>query len=494
MTLALGLVLLTATVAVGSSVAIFPLQEFGEGRNDADLAFTRILAERLAKSGNEIIDLKAVIAYMATNRIRSVGHLDTYNIYRVRSDLGVPFVLLGTVTQREERPEPSIGLTLQLVRTSDARIVWTFIGSMSAGEERRILGIGEPKSSAELKPLLVDEILAQWPWRMIKEEQPSGSINIDSVVLEPRHLKPGEEVHGEVRLRNVWRANQVPRAFFKVDEQLYPATVSVDGSTYKGSWVVGQKDGRFPVNLLLSWPRYGRTETTLLGSYSIEGTSPLFELDLDGVKIVDGIPIFKDKLVIIPRMLVRKAMSRWRLAFYKENGRLSGELTGNGNLPGSFIWGAEDEHGTSIENGDYDVVVEAWDQAGNLGKATRRVELIRSLPSVGMTSAMDGKELVVNLKQQGKVPLSFWQLQMWNEEGNLLSHAEGKELPVKIGIEMPDSGQDHKIEGSLYVRDIFGNQTRRKLNNLLPDIGGEAKAKAKAKKAKGISETWVDEF
>ncbi len=428
---------------------------------------------------------------MANNRIRSVGHLQTYNISRVRTDLGVPFVLLGTVTQRKERPEPSMGLTLQLIRTIDARIVWNFVSSMSTGEERRVLGIGEPRSTEELQPLLLDEVLAQWPWKMIKEEQPSSSMNIDTAVLEPEYLKPGDEVHSTVRLRNLWRTGQEPRVFFKVDDQLYPATVSADGGTYKGSWVVGKKDGRFTVYLLFSWPRYGRTETKLLGNYVIDGSSPLFKLELSGVKIINGIPIFNKDLVILPKMLVRKAMSRWRLAFYYGNGNLFGDMTGTGNLPESFIWSAKDKHG-SIENGTYEVVVEAWDQAGNPGKASRQVMLNRSLPSVGVSAAMNGKEMVVNLEPRGKVPLAFWQMQMWTKQGNLVSNSEGKELPVKIGVELPNPDQAHDIQGLLIMQDIFGNQTRRDLKGLLPRLG--EKAEAKKEEPKGVSESWVDEF
>jgi len=299
-------------------------------------------------------------------------------------------------------------------------------------------------------------------------------------------------VHSTVRLRNVWRADQAPRVFFKVDQQLYPATVSSDGSTYKGSWVVGEKDGSFPVHMLFSWPRYGRTETTLLGRYIIDGTSPLFELQLSGAKIVNGIPIFNDKLVIKPRMLVRKTMSRWRLAFYHGNGDLYGDMTGDGNLPESFVWAAKDKYG-NIANGAYDVVVEAWDKAGNMGKATRRVELDRGSAGVEVTSAVKGNELVVNLKHQGRIPLAFWRLQMWTEEGDLLSQTEGKELPIRIGVKLPGAGQDRKIEGSLFAQDIFGNKIRRKVGNLLPHIDDKDKLKVKVE-PKTVSESWVDEF
>lgn len=481
----------TVVNAVGTPVAVFPLQEYGGGRYDANIPLTRLLAQRLAESGNEIIDLKSVIAFMAINRIRSVGYLETYNIARVRDELGVPFVLLGTVTQREDRPEPSLGLTLQLVRTSDARTVWSFAGSLSRGEERRVLGFGEPGSTKALEPLLLGEVIQQWPWRLVQQQQPPSSINIETAILEPAYVKPGEEVHCTVRLRNLWRTGQAPRVFFKVEDQLYPATVSADGTTYKGSWVVGKADGRFTVRLLLSWPEYGRTEKSLLGTYVIDSASPVFKLELSGVKVVDGIPIFNEELVIKPQMLVRKPMSRWRLAFYKSDGDLFGDMTGSGNLPPIFVWQANNSRGTIVDNGVYEVRVEAWDKAGNMGSASRQVRLDRSAPFAKVSATVKGKEMIVKLNNLSRVPLASWQLQMWTKDGDLISRSDGKKLPVKIGVELTAPDQAKNIRGVVIMRDVFGHQSRQDVKDLLPQL---KKKTVKKPEPKTISKNWVDEF
>lgn len=481
-------------------VAVFPLQELGDGRNDANLPLTKILAEQLAENGNKIIGLDTVIAFMANNRIRTLGHLDTFHISRVRSELGAAFILLGTVTQRKERPEPSLGLTLNLVRTSDARTVWSYVDSLSTGEEQRVLGIGEPQSTADLRPLLLKEIFKQWPWRIINEVQQAGSINIDSVLVEPKYVRPGDEVHSRVRLRKNWLTGKAPRVFFKADNQLYPATLSADGSTYEGSWIAGEENGSFPVDLLIEWPLYGRSETTLLGNYLVDGTPPLLEVELPGVKILDGMPVFHRQLVIAPRLLVRKSLSRWRLAFYYESGNLAGDMTGAGNVPKHFIWSGKGNFGR-LEDGVYKVVVEVWDKAGNLAKASKQVVLNRSMPKVDLAVEHDAEGLVVDLAHKGKVPLAFWRMEMWTKEGKLLTQSEGKELPVKIGVKLSDSEQqdvEKNIRGVVVMEDVLGNQVRQKVEDLLPKLEAQAKAKTKAegesKKSKGISEKWVNEF
>ena len=474
--------------AIGTPVAVFPLQELREGRNDVDLQFTRTLIERLAENHNEVISLETIITFMAINRIRTVGHLETINISWARRDLAVGFVLIGTITQQKEKPSPSLGLVLNLVRTSDMQVVWSYIGSVSTTEERRVLAIGEPDSTEELQGMLLDEILEKWPWRIIKEEPQVGTLNIDSAILEPQFVRPGDEIHCRVRLRNTWPAGHEPRVFFKADDQLYPATVAADGFSYEATWVAGEQSGRFPVTLLLEWPYYGRIEMALLGTYVIDVIPPLFEIELRGVKYVENMPVFNQEVVIMPRMIVRKPLDRWHLAIYFEDDSTPvGDMNGAGNLPERIIWKGRGR----VEDGIYEIVIEAWDEAGNSAIAKKNVVMDRSIPQVDLTMERSDEELVVDLKQIGKVPLKYWRLEMWTKEGRILTQTEGQELPGEIGIQLPPSSQDQAIEGFLFYEDILGKRVRKKVQDFLPKLG---KKPVEAEEPKGISKKWVDEF
>ena len=474
---------------IGTPVAVFPLQELKEGRNDANLQFTRTLIEKLAENDNEVIGLETIITFMANNRIRTVGHLETINISWARRDLAVGFVLIGTVTQQKEKPSPSLGLVLNLVRTSDFRIVWSYIGSVSTSEERRVLGIAEPDSTAQLQQILLDEILEKWPWQIIKEEPQVGSLNIDSAILEPKFVRPGDEIHSRVRLRNTWPAGQEPRVFFKADDQLYPATFAADGFSYEATWVAGEQSGRFPVTLLLEWPYYGRTEMAKLGTYVVDATPPLFEIELRGVKYVENMPVFNQEVVIMPRMIVRKPLDRWHLAIYFENDSPPvGDMNGSGNLPERIIWKGRGR----VEDGMYEIVIEAWDKAGNSAIARKNVVMDRSVPQVDLALERSEDELVVDLEQIGKVPLRYWRLEMWTKEGRILTQTEGQELPGEISIQLPPSSQDQEIEGFLFYEDILGKRVRKKVEDFLPKLG--KKPAAEAEEPKGISKKWVDEF
>ena len=110
------------STAAAAPIAFFPLQDLSQGLNGINIPFTRYLAKRIDESGTGVFNFETIIAFMANNRIRSSGQLETYYINLVRQELGAAYVLLGTVTQNKEQPNLSLGVTLNLVRTSDARI------------------------------------------------------------------------------------------------------------------------------------------------------------------------------------------------------------------------------------------------------------------------------------------------------------------------------------------------------------------------------------
>ncbi len=473
-------------------IAVFPLQELNRGRNEVNLPFTRALAEHLAASGNEVQSHATVISFMAHSRIRTVGYLESFHITRVREELGAAFVLMGTITQMKERPLPSMGVTLHLVRTTDSRTVWSYVGHTSSADERRVLGIGEPTTAAALMPILLDDIVAKWPWDIIREMQQATAVSIDSVVLHPNYVRPGAEVSVRIRLRNEWPASRAPRLFFMADDQIHAATLRDDGVTYEASWIAGDRDGRFPVNLLLEWSRYGRSETALLGTYLVDGAPPLLELELRGATLQEEIPVFRNELVILPRMIVRKPLSRWRLSFLNDKGELVGADDGIGNLPEVFVWRGRGNTQVPVESGEYEVVVDVWDLAGNEAKASRRVLMARRPPEVELAVEKNGQEMLVDLEHDGKIPLAYWRMEMWSKEGRLIKTAEGRELPAQVGVELSEAVAEGDIEGFLLVQDILGNRSNRNVGDIFQQLGRrqpEVKEEAPV-----FQETWVDEF
>jgi hypothetical protein len=148
-----------------------------------------------------------------------------------------------------------------------------------------------------------------------------------------------------------------------------------------------------------------------------------------------------------------------------------------------------------VGDGIYVVEVEIWDNAGNSAKASQRVAMDRSVPKVDLVLNRSDEEVVVDLLYDGKVPLKYWRLEMWTKEGRIVTQAEGEDLPVRLGVDLPDSERDPEIEGRLVYQDAMGKQVRQKVGNLLAKVDEKPGPKEKAnEEKKGVSESWVDGF
>jgi hypothetical protein len=492
----IGLVLLCtlfpATVAAGvAPIAVFPLRDLSLGGNGVNLPFTQYLASRLAETGSEISSLDTIISFMANNRIRVAGQLETYHIKLVQEELGAAFILLGTITQAKENPTPSVGLTLNLIRTDDARTIWSYVGAISSADIQTILGVGDIKSVAGLEMVLGNDIMARWPGEIVNREQQT-TISIDSIVLEPEHLSPGGEIYCAVSFRNIWQEGRAPRIFFKADDQFHAASLLPGSNTYAASWIVGEKDGRYPVTLILEWPFYGRTETVPLGFYIVDGAPPLVDVNLKGESMAGDPPIFTGEVTVVPQLLIRKPIVRWRIAFQTDTGIVLALQEGSGNLPEWFTWeGILGEF--ERPQGLYKVILDVWDESGNMGSATKQFELNRTIPMVAITAEKKEQEMVLDLQPDSKVPLAFWRLEMWSEEGKLLKTAEGSELPAQVKIDLPTNGEDQKIEGILMMGDVLGHKTQKEIKGLFPPAGQETDEETDKEAPLG-TETWVEDF
>lgn len=483
----------TAEAAAATApLAFLPLQDLSQGRNGINFSLTRYLTERIEKNGTEVYNPDTVISFLANNRIRTTGQLESYYINLAREELGVSYILLGTVIQNSETPTLSLGVTLNLIRTYDARTVWSYVGAFSEGDFRHLLEIGEPKSIEALQVLLGNDIMKQWPGnKLIQEEQSTASI--ESMTLRPKSVIPGGEMYCSVHLRNLWAPGRAPSVFFKADDQIHSATaVSREANTYEATWVAGEKDGRYPVNLILEWPRYNRIETFQLGTYLVDGVKPLIELKLRGASLQEGeLPVFSGNVTVVPRRLIRKPIDHWRISFRNSADLEVAARKSDGELPEVLTWNGRNFIGGQEIEGEYQVVFEVWDKTGNTASATSRFELNHKLPSLIMTAEKEGQAVTVNLKSGGKVPLAFWRLEMWSKEGKLLKTAEGRDLPPQIEVELPTAAEDQEIEGTLVLEDVLGNKVRKNFDNLLHPPEPE---KNEIIEVKPTTKAWVDEF
>lgn len=468
------------------SVAVLPVEDLSQGRNGVNFPLTDFLQQSMTERGLEVIPSDRVITFMARNRIRWLGFLSTSHICQAKQDLGADFVLLGTVSQRQDLPLAALGMVLSLVRTSDARTIWTDVGGVSKADVSNFLAIDEPENIDEILPVLTRQIMNSWP-SVIEEAEGSPGMFVETSRLEPMHAKPGDEVRCNVRLRPAIGNDKLSQVLLMVGDDNYLEMRENQANMYSVSWFAPDRDGSLPVSLVLKYGS-GGMKVFFVGNYQVDNSAPKLSLKIVGAK-VNNITAFNARLPVIPVWQDPEPVSRWSFSIQNLNGEIMAGVEGTGAIPPRFVWKGQRPDGRKAEDGMYEIILKVWDRADNPTVATQKVFLKGNPPTPVINAETDMDSLVVRLDCEDEIPVDFWTLEILYSDGEVLMQSQGNELPADISVPYPSSGEARKLECSASVKDVLGNKVRKKISDLMQLVVPHEEESGAAKQ-----DEWVPEF
>lgn len=237
--LSIFLFMCSISYADAGSVAVFPFEDLSLGNNGVNLEFTSSIASQLREQKIIVISEHTVQSYMARNRIRWVGYLDSESILKANKEFAADYILFGTLLKKQPYSHlslPSFGITLFLVSTHDAQTVWSYSKGISRSDVQNLLGIAEPKTEDELLALLVKDVFAAWPDTLdFANKQTTARAEIENVTLLPKFVQPGGIVKCTIRLRQS-DFLESPEVLVKAGNKIYFAKENGNGRQYEVSW------------------------------------------------------------------------------------------------------------------------------------------------------------------------------------------------------------------------------------------------------------------
>ena len=471
--------------ALAVKVAVLPIEDLGTGVNGVDMQVTKLVAEDLKSMGIDVVPQDRIMDFLVSNRIRTVGYLSTYYVLRLREQLGADLVLVGSVCQKNRKAPVGLGLALNLIRTDDSRVVWSNAKGMSRADFVKLLGLDEPSSTQEIMAMLTRDVLATWPEDIEQAMVRMPIFQIESVSIWPKYVVPGQDVECRVRLRST--DDQRPEVFLDVKDIGKIPMTREGASGYVATWKAPLENGKYPIDLIMRWPS-GRIKNAVLGSFSVDSTPPAVTLDLKGVRLGDSVA-FRDRILAIPKLLHPEPVARWEISVENDQGDVYIREDGYGHLPDKFVWRGQTGGGNKVSPGIYKMVLKVWDKADNMAQCYQKVAVVTRPPVMTLQVRREGGDMIVDIGQEGKVPIAFWRVEMFSEDGRLLKTSEGDELPAKVGVSVPLQ-KDKKIECIVMLKDILGNSIRRKIKDLTVLAGRESSSGV----AEVNQESWVTEF
>jgi TolB-like protein len=484
------LLLFVAAPASGIQLAVMPLEDLSKGDNGLNPAMTDRLCEALGRKGFAVVEEKRIIDFMAKNRIRWVGRLDSQHVLRLRQELGIDYLLLGSVNQVREKEPAALGISLQIIRASDAKIVWAGGAQLCRADVRKFLGLAEPRNLTEIEDIVVGRVMEILPHELPEISEGSTGNLAEEIHLTPEVVKPGETMRCRVRFSESNMEQAGMAVSVVVDEKVIEAVYLAQEQCYEAAWPAAGKDGRYPVSVSVNRGQPDR-KTIFAGSFLVDGQPPEIALSLRGQEL-DGEVVLRRQLMISPVLKEPEPIATWEISILDASGQIVKAENGRGNLPGRFSWWGQRQDGVMAEDGLYTVQVAVWDRAGNNAAVSANFLVLRKRPEINIVTEKHGDKVQVDLGYDGKVPLAFWRVELRSGSGTILQEASGEKLPARLMV--PLSSESDKISCHIHGQDVLGNKVRQVVDNILALKSREDKTEDPAD-AKGMEENdWSVDF
>ncbi len=444
-------------VGAMGQVAVMPVQDLSQGEYGVNMVMTGQLHQRLTAKGIDLLAPDEMMAFLVRNRIRTLGEIETRNLRKLAARTEVTYLLLSTITQSRQSKDYALALNMHLVQVDNGTTVWSTSIHGSQADEKHLFGLAEPDTFAAVENLVLDRLLAQWPATLIlKGAPPSLAPLIEVAYLSADRLQPGEIVSCRIKLNEL----RTPRPQTKVELLVAGKAIATrfraDQNDYVSSWPAPASDGHYQVHLLRDGSQ-SSVRRQLIGSFVVDSKPPQLALQLKGQERRGKI-VLQNKVIILPRQQNFEPITRWQLAVQSDGGNQILQAKGQGGLPERLAWWGQEKNGALVEDGYYEVVLEAWDAAGNKGQIANTIRVKRSPPEVEIALHRKKQAVEVRLGYDGDIALEQWHVELRNEYGVLLLTEGGTELAESqvVSVDVPPLPGD--LHCQLNARDVVGNE------------------------------------
>ncbi len=443
------------------TIALLPVADTAIDYNGVDLALTETLHQLLVEAGLRLLDDTAMRRFVAANRLRHSGSIDSFSVQKIGRELAVDIVLLATLCEDGASGKERFGLVLTAFETVNGTVVWSFQDSSSLYQETTLLGVGTPRDGAELKSQVLLEVARRIAAELpeIMPVQPVGEHQFKLVDLQifPEYLRGKSQVECQLKLESL---TEMPTRIILIsgEEQIELSPGKVAGN-YLGHWLAPMTDGVYSVSLDI----YTAADSEPIAmhnyaSYTVINQAPQLTIELKQGVTLNGVTAFREQLLITASLHPNRAVSRWQVKVTRQDGAVVVDDQMDGELPRDLIWQGYNNKRQRLPDGEYTFTLIIWDAAGNQAEVSRRVSIQSECQPVEASTVRRGKQNFVYLTtpegSSGQLSLN-WKLQVLLPDGKLLMEHSGSSLPAEFAL--PDDINVDFLLFSIDVRDQIGN-------------------------------------
>ena len=147
--------------SVGSlcTVAVLPLSNLTDAR-DAGEKIMAFLLPVLSGKGFRVLENERVADFLEKKRIRYVDSLVTSDARVMSSELGIKYILTGSIFSYSSRVIPQVGIHVRLIDASTNEMVWCAASSMTGDDEPGLFNAGRIETRDEMIRKVIEHLFS----------------------------------------------------------------------------------------------------------------------------------------------------------------------------------------------------------------------------------------------------------------------------------------------------------------------------------------------
>jgi len=445
-------------------IALLPAQDLTASRSGLDIALTDQISEALLQQGFEVIPRQQIIDFLVANSIRRGGEIDSLTARRMSIQLGCEGILLATITEKSIQRQPKIGMTIILLEGDSGEQIWGTTICDHINDSQPMLGIGRLETAQQIKQHSLRMMAEQLSETIVDlPELPPAlpDYRITDIDLKPTLVRQGNPVFCRVKIK------------FLNDGPDYLEVETSAGSTilrksriahyYEGAVATNPRDGIHPIRLKIHWSDGHSELVDNLINYQVANTPPPIKMHVATGLNIEETYAFSESVVIIPQMVEKRPLDRWKLVIKDREGKTILTEGKNASLPERLEWRGTDAYNQRLETGRYTMIMQVWDIAGNENRVATKFYLQPASQQMINISqvVIEGENYLKLLPAENQlVPVEQWSLQLETPDGNSVYNKTGWELPSLVPI--PQDLPVDRLICSVQSLDRLGNNVEIK--------------------------------
>ncbi|MDP2755838.1 MAG: FlgO family outer membrane protein, partial [Nitrospirota bacterium] len=141
-----------------TKIALFPFENFSEDRNALTVVMP-LLRDRLEARGLDVLNEDSLNRFLLKERIRSTGYISKDMSRKIREELNVQAILVGSINSFFPGENPRVGFSARLINSSDGTVLWANHASATGEDFATVLGLGRVRTIDRLTSKVTDKLL-----------------------------------------------------------------------------------------------------------------------------------------------------------------------------------------------------------------------------------------------------------------------------------------------------------------------------------------------